>query len=68
MARSTPSVADSPLVLVLYLAVGAVAGTLAGLFGVGGGVIIVPALVMSIFASYPPRCTVRDWWTSNSSG
>ncbi|NRB38175.1 MAG: sulfite exporter TauE/SafE family protein [Pseudomonadales bacterium] len=32
-------------VLALYLAVGAIAGLVAGLFGVGGGVIIVPALI-----------------------
>lgn len=31
--------------LLLYLAVGAFAGTIAGLFGVGGGLIIVPVLV-----------------------
>ena len=31
--------------LLLYLAVGAFAGTLAGLFGVGGGLVIVPVLV-----------------------
>ncbi|WP_404473979.1 sulfite exporter TauE/SafE family protein [Vreelandella venusta] len=30
-----------------YLALGAVAGTMAGLFGVGGGLIIVPALVFA---------------------
>ncbi len=34
----------------LYLLLGAVAGTLAGLFGVGGGAIIVPALVFSFQA------------------
>ncbi|MFS1523114.1 sulfite exporter TauE/SafE family protein [Microbulbifer sp. 2304DJ12-6] len=32
--------------LFVYLLVGAVAGTIAGLFGVGGGLIIVPALVL----------------------
>jgi hypothetical protein len=32
--------------LLLYLAVGAFAGTLAGLLGVGGGLIIVPVLVV----------------------
>lgn len=32
--------------LLIYLAVGAAAGTIAGLFGVGGGLIIVPALVL----------------------
>ena len=31
--------------LLLYLAIGAFAGTLAGLFGVGGGLVIVPVLV-----------------------
>lgn len=36
--------------LLLYLATGAVAGVLAGLLGVGGGLIIVPALVF-IFAT-----------------
>ncbi|MEP5175837.1 sulfite exporter TauE/SafE family protein, partial [Marinobacter alexandrii] len=30
-----------------YLALGAVAGTLAGLFGIGGGLIIVPVLIFS---------------------
>lgn len=34
--------------IILYLLVGAVSGTLAGLFGVGGGLIIVPALVYSL--------------------
>lgn len=32
--------------LLIYLFVGAAAGTIAGLFGVGGGLIIVPALVL----------------------
>ena len=32
-------------IFLLYFAVGAVAGLAAGLFGVGGGVIIVPALI-----------------------
>ncbi|MBR9859105.1 MAG: TSUP family transporter, partial [Gammaproteobacteria bacterium] len=31
----------------MYLALGAFAGTLAGLFGVGGGLIIVPVLIIS---------------------
>ena len=34
----------------LYLALGAAAGTLAGLFGVGGGTVIVPVLVYSFVA------------------
>jgi uncharacterized membrane protein YfcA len=34
----------------LYLALGAVAGVLAGLFGVGGGLVIVPVLVFSFAA------------------
>ncbi|RNL61889.1 sulfite exporter TauE/SafE family protein [Zhongshania marina] len=33
------------MILLVYLAVGAVAGLSAGLFGVGGGLVIVPALV-----------------------
>jgi len=32
-------------IIALYLAVGAFAGVIAGLFGVGGGVVIVPALI-----------------------
>lgn len=32
------------MLLLAYLALGAVAGTLAGLFGIGGGLVIVPAL------------------------
>lgn len=36
--------------LLLYLVLGAAAGTLAGLFGVGGGIIIVPVLVFSFTA------------------
>lgn len=35
------------LMLLLYLALGAVAGTLAGLFGIGGGLVIVPVLIFS---------------------
>ncbi|WP_336367239.1 sulfite exporter TauE/SafE family protein [Marinobacter sp. C2H3] len=34
-------------VVLLYLALGAVAGVLAGLFGIGGGLIIVPGLILS---------------------
>ena len=34
-------------ILASYLALGAVAGTMAGLFGVGGGIIIVPVLVFA---------------------
>ncbi len=40
-----------PLVLFLYLLLGALAGVLAGLLGVGGGLIIVPALAM-IFTAW----------------
>ncbi len=38
------------ILLLAYLAVGAVAGVMAGLFGIGGGMIIVPVLVIA-FAS-----------------
>ncbi|HET8848250.1 MAG TPA: sulfite exporter TauE/SafE family protein [Marinobacter sp.] len=34
-------------VVALYLALGALAGTIAGLFGIGGGLIIVPVLIFS---------------------
>lgn len=36
----------------VYLAIGLVAGVLSGLFGIGGGVLIVPALVL--LAGFPP--------------
>lgn len=38
------------MIIVLYLFLGAIAGTVAGLFGVGGGVVIVPALVFAFSA------------------
>ncbi len=38
------------MVVLIYLVVGSVAGVAAGLFGVGGGLIIVPALVFSFAA------------------
>ncbi|WP_303291533.1 sulfite exporter TauE/SafE family protein [Marinobacter sp. SS5-14b] len=34
-------------VIVLYLLLGALAGTMAGLFGIGGGLVIVPVLIFS---------------------
>ncbi len=44
------------MVLLLYLALGAVAGLLAGLFGIGGGLIIVPVLVFSFtYQGIPPE-------------
>ena len=36
--------------LLLYLLVGACAGTLAGLFGIGGGMVIVPAVIFALTA------------------
>ena len=35
------------MVFVAYMALGSIAGLLAGLFGIGGGVIVVPALVLA---------------------
>ena len=37
----------------LFLVIGLAAGVLAGLFGIGGGVLIVPALVL--LAKFPPQ-------------
>jgi uncharacterized membrane protein YfcA len=37
-------------ILLMYLAVGAAAGTLAGLFGIGGGMVIVPVVVFALQA------------------
>ncbi len=36
------------MLLIIYLALGAVAGTAAGLFGVGGGLVIVPTLIYTL--------------------
>jgi hypothetical protein len=44
----------SPEFLVACLVTGAVAGVLAGLLGIGGGLIIVPALLIAIGSSHPP--------------
>ena len=38
---------DLLTVLIGYLGLGALAGTMAGLFGIGGGLVIVPALIVS---------------------
>ncbi|MAD46382.1 MAG: hypothetical protein CMH98_15370 [Oceanospirillaceae bacterium] len=38
------------MIFLLFLAVGAVAGVLAGLFGIGGGMVIVPVLVLTFSA------------------
>jgi len=43
-------------VTLFYLAVGLAAGVLAGIFGIGGGIIIVPALVF--FARMSPRTAI----------
>ncbi len=40
----------------LFLAIGLAAGVLAGLFGIGGGIVIVPALIM-IARESPARAT-----------
>ena len=42
-------------VLALYLAVGAVAGVLAGLLGIGGGLVIVPMLVFCMELQHLPQ-------------
>jgi uncharacterized membrane protein YfcA len=37
----------------LYVAIGLGAGVLAGMFGIGGGIVIVPALIL--LAKFPPQ-------------
>lgn len=44
-----------PTALALYLSVGAIAGLLAGLLGVGGGLVIVPALTLIFTALHFPE-------------
>ena len=39
-------------VILIFLAIGVAAGVLSGLFGIGGGIIIVPALIF--FARFAP--------------
>jgi uncharacterized membrane protein YfcA len=45
-----------PTIILLYLGVGAVAGLLAGLLGVGGGLVIVPIMVITLtWQNIPPE-------------
>jgi uncharacterized membrane protein YfcA len=37
----------------LFITIGVAAGVLAGIFGIGGGILIVPALIL--LAKYPPQ-------------
>ena len=37
----------------VFVAIGLAAGVLAGMFGIGGGIIVVPALIL--LAKYPPQ-------------
>jgi uncharacterized protein len=56
VGRRLPSLDPSPrelVVTVLYLALGTVAGILAGLFGIGGGVIMVIGLVGLMKLPFP---------------
>lgn len=47
-------------IVALYLAVGAAAGVLAGLFGIGGGLVVVPALLFTLpSAGIPPASTAH---------
>jgi uncharacterized membrane protein YfcA len=39
--------------MLMFLAVGLVAGVLSGLFGIGGGILIIPALIF--FAKFPTK-------------
>lgn len=41
-------------IFLLYLLLGAVAGVLAGLFGIGGGMVVVPALIFAFGAQHLP--------------
>ena len=47
-------------VIVIYLALGAAAGVLAGLFGIGGGLIIVPVLILTFaWQGFDPAITAH---------
>ncbi len=48
------------MILLAYLALGAVAGLVAGLFGVGGGIVIVPALLISFHALGVPDAVIMQ--------
>lgn len=47
-------------VTALYLLLGALAGTMAGLFGIGGGLVIVPVLIFAfLFQGFSPEITAH---------
>jgi hypothetical protein len=52
--------------LIVYLVVGAVAGLLAGLLGIGGGLIIVPALVYALGAAQVPAESLMHFAVATS--
>ena len=50
--------------LVVLVAIGLGAGLLSGVFGIGGGVIIVPALM--VFAGFSQILATGPWWWRRS--
>src|SRR5262245_7373140 len=51
-SRSSPQ-GGLPSMMLTFLCIGLAAGVLSGLFGIGGGLLIVPALV--VFSGFPTR-------------
>jgi uncharacterized membrane protein YfcA len=42
--------------LIIFLAIGLIAGVLSGLFGIGGGILIIPSLIF--FAKFPTKLAI----------
>ena len=67
LPHDTEVTAPPQLAIGRLVAVGAGAGALAGLLGVGGGIVMVPAFTSVLEAAHEARGRLARWWPWPSS-